>query len=415
MTKSSRTRASAPPRVLFVSHTFPPPDRPLSSVGGMQRVATDLHHALAQHPGVRVRADVLRTSWRWIYLRTPPYLARLYSHIDRLARRGEIDVILFSSVISAGIIGFPLQRTLRACGVRTVAVTHGDDVTCSFPHFQYRLRRTFDALDAVVSVSRATGQACLDRGLSPDKLHVIPNGIRTDRFEVPVDDGIPRRDRLAPLAPLPADDDFLLCSVGRQVPRKGFAWFVDEVMPSLPGSVHYWLAGSGPEGSNIQTAAARRGLQDRVRLLGSVSDDHLGGLYSGSDLFIMPNIAVPGTMEGFGIVMLEAGLCGLPTIAARLEGIQDVIAESENGHLVTSGCADSFRRAILPYVENRGRLQDVRRRARERTRRFSWPVIADVYVQLLRDLAARPVSPVPVTPSPRPAIGGLPAIAAAPA
>lgn len=381
-----------PVRVLFVSHTFPPADRPLASVGGMQRVAADLREALLQHPEVTVRSRVLRSSWRWIYLRAPPYLARAYGHIERLARNGEIDVVLFSSVIPAVLLSLPLRRTLRACGVGAVAVAHGDDVTFPLGPYQRRLRRVFDELDAVVSVSRATGAACAERGLDPGKLHVIPNGIPEDRFPEADPEAASRGDRLAALdasARRLDDDAFLLCSVGRQVPRKGFAWFVDQVMPTLPDRVHYWLAGSGPQTGEIRAAGRRRGLDDRLRLLGPVPDEHLGLLYRNSDLFIMPNIAVPGTMEGFGVVMLEAGLCGLPTIASRLEGIPDVISESENGHLVPSGCADGFRRAIMRYVEDRSILEPVRSRAVEHTRRFRWPVVADRYVRLIQSLAGR--------------------------
>ena len=387
-----------PVRVLFLSHTFPPAGRPLSSVGGMQRVAADLHEALLNHPEVTVRARVLRSSWRWIYLRTPPYLARTYRHVERLARNGEIDVVLFSSVIPAILVSLPLRRTLRACGVRTVAVAHGDDAIFAPSPYQRRLRRVFEEIDAVVSVSRATGAACVERGLDPEKLRVIPNGLREDRFPEAGPPGASRRDRLAALDASARgldDDAFLLCSVGRQVPRKGFAWFVDEVMPALPDRVHYWLAGSGPQTREIRAAGRRRGLDDRLRLLGPVPDEHLGLLYRNSDLFIMPNIAVPGTMEGFGVVMLEAGMCGLPTIAARLEGIPDVISESENGHLVPSGCADGFRRAIMRYVDDRSILEPARSRAVEHTRRFRWPLVADRYVRLMQSLARDPRGPAP--------------------
>jgi len=372
-------------RVLFVSHTFPPAERDLASVGGMQRVATDLCAALEIHPGVHMSSCVLRSSWRWIYVKTPPYLARTYLTISSLIQAGEVDVVLFSSMVTA-CLAVPLRHLLLRHGVRAVAIAHGLDVTWAMPPYTAALRHVFCSLDAVAAVSRATGQACLDRDLAPDRLHVIPNGIRVNRFASPppvdrrrdLGDGVDSR-------PLPPDS-FLLCSVGRQVPRKGFAWFVDTVMPTLPCNVHYWLAGTGPEGPNIRAAATRRAVGDRVRLLGQVSEDFLGQLYRGSDLFIMPNVPMPGTMEGFGVVMLEAGLCGLPTIASRLEGIQDVISESENGHLVESGSPAAFRAAIMRYHGSRASLEAARERAVKRTRHFSWPVIADSYVGLMRGL-----------------------------
>ena len=124
-------------------------------------------------------------------------------------------------------------------------------------------------------------------------------------------------------------------------------------MPQLPENVHYWLAGNGPETPNIQQTINKNNLNNRVRLLGRVSDEHLSLLYRGSDLFMMPNIPVAGTMEGFGVVMLEAGMGGQPIIASRLEGIQDVITEGQNGHYVESGDADGFVNAVMKYHQKK--------------------------------------------------------------
>ncbi len=177
----------------------------------------------------------------------------------------------------------------------------------------------------------------------------------------------------------------LLCSVGRQVKRKGFAWFIEHVLPRLPENVHYWLAGDGPETENIRQTAAHHGVSHRVRLLGRISDEHLSLLYRGADLFVMPNIPVPGTMEGFGVVMLEAGLSGLPAIASRLEGIQDVITESKNGHFVESGDAEGFLTAITQYYEDRSQLITASENAATYTAStFGWEAVAEQYVQVLK-------------------------------
>ncbi len=156
-------------------------------------------------------------------------------------------------------------------------------------------------------------------------------------------------------------------------------------MPRLPAHVHYWLAGDGPDASAIEAAIERHRLQERVRRLGRVPDDVLHQLYRAADLFIMPNRPVPGDMEGFGVVMLEAALCGAPVLAARLEGIQDVVAEGENGHLIESGDADGFVRWILHYDRDRTALRTLSERAAAYVRaHFSWEVVADRYVQTLR-------------------------------
>jgi phosphatidylinositol alpha-1,6-mannosyltransferase len=168
------------------------------------------------------------------------------------------------------------------------------------------------------------------------------------------------------------------------VERKGTAWFVDAVMPRLPDDVHYWIAGDGPQLPAIRTAIDRHDLHDRVRVLGRISNDNLARLYRGSDLFVMPNVPVENDMEGFGIVLLEAGQCGTPAVAAGLEGIQDVITDGVNGHLVTPEAPEAFVDAIERYRGAPEALDAAAQRAIEHTAStFGWPAVADTYLDVL--------------------------------
>lgn len=366
----------------------------------MQRVATELFSALQQHPEVAIRLLVLQTSWALTHVKTGPFLLKAMWTIRRLAKKGEIDAVVFSSMVTAAL-ALRLRRTLAPLGIPMAAIVHGRDVTLPSAPYQWLVARIFKALDAVLPVSRATGEECLQRGLAPEKLHVVPNGVDLDRFAPLEDPAIMRqalRDRLANSEhPLP-DDALLLCSVGRQVERKGFAWFIENVMPSLPDNVHYWLAGEGPESDNIKATIVKHQLEHRVRLLGRVSEEDLSALYRGADLYIMPNIPIPGDMEGFGVVMLEAGLSGRPTVAARLEGIQDVITEGANGHLVESGDAQAFSAAIMPYYHDRASLNAASiRAARHTADTFSWAAVAGRYVETIRAINKQGLSTTATT------------------
>lgn len=389
----STSRKPRPVRLLFVSHSVPPAGASLSNIGGMQRVAADLYQALGEHPDVELDSLLLQTSQRMTALLTGPFLGRLLWQIPRAVRQYGIDAVLHSSMVTASV-SVALQRQLRALGVRSAAIVHGRDVTLPNPAYQQLVPRVFDALDLVLPVSRATGEACLQRGLRPDKLHVIPNGIDIHRFPTLIDRAAARRRFLEAGFQLP-DDVLLVCSVGRQVERKGFAWFIDQVLPGLPENVHYWLAGEGPEADRIRTLIAERNLAHRVRLLGRVTEEELHTLYCGADLFVMPNIPVPGDMEGFGVVMLEAGLCGLPTIAADLEGVRDVITPGQNGHLVESGNAAAFVEVIGSYLIDRDLIHRDGQRARAHvTDHFGWKHVANQYVQALHDLVQPTLSSI---------------------
>ncbi|HLL82528.1 MAG TPA: glycosyltransferase family 4 protein [Longimicrobium sp.] len=370
-------------RILYVSHSFPLRGQPLSNVGGMQRVATGLHDALAIHPGVELHAHVLETSWKATPYRMPGYMAGLLRRIPRTVARQQTDVVLFSSMVTASL-SVALRAAVHRAGARMAAIPVGRDVTLPTPGYQWLVPRVFGALDLVFPISRATGQECLLRGLPEAKMHVVPCGVDTALFAPPHDRAAARRELVAALGEAVPDDTLILCSVGRHQERKGFHWFVDAVMPRLPADVLYLVTGEGPTTAQIQGAIERRGLGGRVRMLGKVSEEMLRTLYRGGDLFVMPNIHVPGDIEGFGVVMLEAGLCGMPVLAAELEGISDVIREGENGHLVPTRDAEAFAAAILRHRADRPGLAEASQRAAAHTaENFSWSAIAERFVGLL--------------------------------
>lgn len=351
---------SSPIRLRFVSHSFAPADAPLSNVGGMQRVAMELAEAFEGRRDVELRLDVLRARWDRIALHAPLFLAALPGRL--LRDLGSTDVVLFASVTSAAA-ALPAFGALRRAGVRLASIAHGLDVTHPNPAYQLAVRSTLARLDVVLPVSHATAERCRERGAR--HAVVVPNGVDFDRFE-----RIVRRPR-APSAP------FTILAVGRQVPRKGFGWFVSEVMPKLPESVSLVLVGDGPERDAIEHRVVEHQLEHRVRMKGLVSEAELVAELERADVLVMPNLPVPGDMEGFGIVLLEAAAARLPVITADLEGMRDVVVAGETGSLCPTGDADAFVEAILALEREPARALAMgdagRRRARER---FGWPAIA---------------------------------------
>ena len=374
-------------RLLYVSHSFPLRGQPLSNVGGMQRVATGLHAALARRPDVQLSSLLLETTWEATPYRVPGFLAGLLVAIPRALARGDVDAVLFSSMVTAGLSP-ALAGPARRAGALLAAIPVGRDVTLPTPIHQWWVPRAFRALGAVFPISPAVEAECLARGLDAAKTQVVPCGVDPALFAAPLDRAAARRDLLGSLGAAAGDvpeGALLLVAVGRHQERKGFGWFVEHVMPRLPPDARLLLGGEGPMTPAIREAIARGGLEDRVRLLGRVSEETLRALYRGGDLFVMPNVPVAGDIEGFGVVMLEAGLCGLPVVAADLEGISDVVTEGVNGHLVPSRDAAAFAAAILRYRGHADRLAAASASASAHTARaFSWDAVAGRLVDELR-------------------------------
>lgn len=348
-------------------------------------MATELHRALETLDDVAMRTVALRSSWKWVHIKAVPFLLSLAFRLRFEAAAHRADTILFTSMTTA----LPLLiagPALKRKGIRLAAIVHGLDVTDPNPLYQKAVRRLCGLLDAVMPVSRATGEELVRRGCPLERVHVVPNAVELDRFEGVADSrGGPTTLKIAGAPPLP-DDAFLLVTVGRQVRRKGFVWFIENVMPRLPERVVFWLAGDGPERGNIEAAIERTGLKRRVCRLGKISEAELVELYRRGQVFVMPNIAVPGDMEGFGIVMLEAGACGLPTLAADLEGIRDVIDEGVNGWFAKSEDADAFVARIETLLGDPDSLREASARtAQYVTSTFRWDRTAQRYLAALRE------------------------------
>ena len=160
----------------------------------------------------------------------------------------------------------------------------------------------------------------------------------------------------------------ILLSVGRLIERKGFHWFVDEVIPPLIEDYKdfiYVIAGAGPMQKYIEDIIHKKNLYNWVILLGKIDDELLGLLYNISDIFIMPNIPVEGDIEGFGVVALEASSCKLPVIASNLEGIRDALLDGEIGDLILPLDPLNFSKAILNLLESDNLRKKIGEKARE--------------------------------------------------
>jgi phosphatidylinositol alpha-1,6-mannosyltransferase len=178
----------------------------------------------------------------------------------------------------------------------------------------------------------------------------------------------------------------ILLTVGRKVKRKGHEWFITEVLPKVTSKVIYLTVGDGPESNRLNEVIENTDTVHTVKFAGRISDDKLKQMYAAADVFVMPNISVPGDMEGFGVVMLEANSAGCPVVASALEGILDVIEEAENGYLVPEGDSSLFAERIDQYVNSDLRTQS--QNAREYVlNKFSWTNVAKSYVRLLENLS----------------------------
>jgi phosphatidylinositol alpha-1,6-mannosyltransferase len=248
----------------------------------------------------------------------------------------------------------------------------GLDITYNNFLYQLIIPWCVRRLDTVICISQATRDECIRRGIPHHICSVIPIGVRSEEIylESSTDE---LRCRLQKKIGKSMQDKQVLVTVGRLVRRKGVAWFVENVVPHLDGSYLYLIVGNGPESDRIQGLVKNNDLEGRVFMLGELSDEERNLVFNASDIFIMPNISIPGDIEGFGIVALEAGSCGLPVIASNIQGIRDAVVSGKTGILVGEQNPNDYLNAIKTMSLKRADIRSVV------SDKFSWNQVYQQY------------------------------------
>lgn len=348
-------------------------------MGGMQRVSMQLLDVLQQREDVQVVPIILHSRWKGIAWSTTVFLLSLLFKLPGIVRREKADLVVFSSMVTASLV--PLIK--RRCAIPMITINHGLDITLPLGIYQWYLKKVFKALDATISVSSATRSECLARGMDPSKAYVIPNGLPNTSPKNSIDKSSVRAQLERDLG-IPASKPLLL-TVGRQVKRKGHAWFIEHVLPLVDQQTVFVLVGDGPEHSSLKQLAGKYTGSSAIVFTGIIEDEHLHLCYAAADIFVMPNIPIAGDMEGFGVVMIEANLYGIPVVATRIEGIIDVIEDGKNGYLVPA--LNSTEKALMiNKLLSDPQHFDPQEIAGYVVEKFSWSTIVEVYIDVFQNV-----------------------------
>lgn len=218
------------------------------------------------------------------------------------------------------------------------------------------LRRLARKITIRIAVSQAA------RTFAESRIHgsfdVIANGIDVDRFA---------HAQPAALTPGPT-----LLFVGRLEERKGFPVAVEAFrrLANERPDLRMVVAGDGKKRSAV--ASLPPGLRARVLLLGSVSNERLPGYHAAADVYLGP--ALGG--ESFGIVLVEAMAAGLPVVASRIRGYDEVVRDGVDGLLVPPGDPGALAAATARILDDPMLSARFSLAGRDRAAGFEWSVVA---------------------------------------
>ncbi|MDA8058635.1 MAG: glycosyltransferase [Actinomycetota bacterium] len=194
----------------------------------------------------------------------------------------------------------------------------------------------------------------------------VPLGVDVDHFR-PADREPPRR-RLR------------VGYVGRLTLQKGVTYLLDAVAGDQ--RLELELYGSGPEEEHVRARCATLAIEDRVSVRGHVDASMLPAVYRRFDVLAVPSLALPGLVEQFGRVVVEAQASGVPVVASSVGALPDVVGDA--GLLVRPADPHALGAALARVLDEEGLWTDLRSRGLANAQRYSWAAVADLHLELYR-------------------------------
>lgn len=336
--------------LLLISRNLPP------LRGGMERLNAHMAHEFASDRAVVVfgpKGTKLPQSENMV-LRTSPLggvagflVWAAFAAVAESWRRRPAWVLGGS-----GLVAPVVWLAARAGHARSAIYIHGLDIVVDHALYRRVWLPAIRQATRVVANSRNTARLAAEAGIEIDRVTVISPGVT-----LPGERG---NDAEAFRAKYQLGDDDLLLSVGRLTSRKGLASFVEHAFPIIldarprttllvigDDAQDALVTQGSSERARALEVAERLGVTARVRMLGPVSEAELHAAYDASTVHVFPVRDVPGDVEGFGMVAIEAAAQGLPTVAFASGGVPDAVADGVSGRLVASGDYAALAVAVI--------------------------------------------------------------------
>ncbi|MGP8322995.1 MAG: glycosyltransferase family 4 protein [Methanosarcinaceae archaeon] len=292
-----------------------------------------------------------------------------------MKHKGELGIILDHEIGFGGDL-----MMLHGCVFQEVRLRwcSGDRVFALNPLFYYRLalekfRYRLKKFKKCVAVSnRAKQEIASIYKIPSEDIVTICNGIDIGRFHP--EDSCVSREALRNMYEIPEDANLLLF-VGHNFWLKGLK-FVIEALPMVKDS--YLLVIGGGLRRSFETLASERGVLDRIRFIGPVTE--VDKFYVASDLFVFPSV-----YETFSLVCIEAAASGIPVLATKVGGVEDWLRDGYNGFFIQRDSNDISEKANMVLSDDVFK-KNLGENAKKTAEKFRWGAVAKQYIELFESV-----------------------------
>jgi glycosyltransferase involved in cell wall biosynthesis len=300
------------------------------------------------------------------------FIAAACFRVPGLAQQFKPGATLAFFGMPSGAVAWLLKKLY---GIPYVVSLRGGDVPGFRPYDFKTYHKLIGPLlrviwhDASAVIANSNGLRLLAGAFEPRmEIPIIPNGVDLARYSAG------RRD-WAPAA---------LLSAGRVVHQKGLDLGLRALAQLKEYDWQWRIAGDGPQMEALQSLARELGLAGRVVFLGWQSREDLAQWYHRSNIFLFPS-----RHEGMPNAVLEAMASGLPVVATRIAGNEELVLDGLTGALVEPENVEDLREALRTLLAGGAAARErMGRASRDRVEKeYSWENAARQYSRLLENLA----------------------------
>jgi glycosyltransferase involved in cell wall biosynthesis len=265
---------------------------------------------------------------------------------------------------------------------------HGFAPVRTWRNYRQRLKMidhrmgTFFALrsrvDEIITVSHYLKEELVKRYfVKKEKIHVVYNGVDTERFNPEVDGSDTRKFYKLGKRPV-------VLYLGRLAPYKGVQFMIQaipKVLKAVPETKFLIGGAMRYETADLNYMIKRLEIQDSVVFTGYVSNQNVPKLYACCDVFCYPSL-----WEGFGLTPAEAQACGKPVVAFSTCALPEVVKNKRTGLLVEPKDIEDLADALVTLLQDKERRFRMAFEARKRVvRLFSWDKAAEQTIQVYQE------------------------------
>ena len=331
----------------------------------------------------------------------PPFLSQMANVAPMVERILEVIAIEKPDVIHAhspalnGLAalkagkksGLPVVYEIRAFW-EDAAVDHG---TCKENDLRYKLTRALESYvvkqaDAVTTICQGLKKDLIERGVSEQKLTVIPNAVNIEQFEL-----IKGKDQ-ALLAELGLQNAQVLGFLGSFYAYEG----LDLLIKALPAIIaqqpntKVLLVGGGPQVENLKQLVHELHLQDAVIFTGRVPHSEVGKYYSLVDLLVYPRKAMRLTDLVTPLKPLEAMAQGKLVLASNVGGHHELIDQGKTGYMFEADDIAELSKTALQVFSDRENWPHIIQQGRDYVESVrNWKVSVSNYLPLYQKLTEK--------------------------